>query len=304
MKYGWIIVLCVASVAAAAQTKIIDEAGQRGQSSVNQPLRDRSNLDAIQRAFDNSDPRENIKRYEYNPDRIYKLRLREYMSTMVVLPNGEQVRGETLGDTKIFEFVPLNDKDGGLSNIFVVHNKFPGADTNLTVVGKSGNVYSFYLRVDSVKSDYMPRFVTYIDDPHIQDKLAVAAEQEGTGVLNGGDGEQVDGDYLRSLPLINPSELYYDYVMVGGERDLAPRRVFSDGHWTYFQFDAENMDTTEVPAVYKVVDGYDMPVNMRIVSGTVVAETTGDKWTLRRGEAHLCIHRNSEKPVDTELEDG
>jgi hypothetical protein len=38
----------------------------------------------------------------------------------------------------------------------------PGADTNLTAIGESGLIYAFYIRIDSVKSKFLPFFVVRV----------------------------------------------------------------------------------------------------------------------------------------------
>jgi hypothetical protein len=39
---------------------------------------------------------------------------------------------------------------------------YPGADTNLTAIGESGLIYAFYIRIDSVKSKFLPFFVVRV----------------------------------------------------------------------------------------------------------------------------------------------
>ncbi|GAA8557325.1 hypothetical protein oki1432_04800 [Helicobacter pylori] len=69
---------------------------------------------------------------------------------------------------------------------------------------------------------------------------------------------------------------------------LMPKEIFNDKQFTYFKFD-KRLALSKFPVVYKVVDGYDNPVNTRIVGDYIIAEDVSAKWTLRLGKDYLCI---------------
>lgn len=297
LTIAFIVTFSISSAAAA----VIDEMGGQQQASgkaiPNRPMRDDANLQAVQTAFDKSDPRANIKRHPYDSNITYKIRLREFMGSTIVLPEGEKIAGYSLFDSHNFTFVPLSSKNPALTNVFDVYAKFHGADTNLTVHGDSGNIYSFYLRVDSVESKFMPSLVTYIDDPAISAlqkekaeieaarKKALSAEAEEKKK------EAEKNDYLKDVPSkVDSAKLDFNYKIKSGNEKIAPIRVYDDGYFTFFQFGENNLDSVKtLPTVYRVVDGYDTPVNTRISGGKIIAETLSKKWTLRAGSAHLCI---------------
>lgn len=290
--------------------ELVDEGGT-GQAVAaddipNRPMRDDANLKAIQVAFDDSDPRANIKRFPYDPGVTYKIRLREFMGCAVILPEGEKIASYTLFDKHIFSFTPLSDKNPVLTNIFNIYARYHGADTNLVVHGESGNIYSFYIRVDSVDSAFMPNLVTYIDDPAttmaIKQKARAKKEAEKLALAQAEKEEakkpkqeNPGNDYLSSLPLkVAPEDINLAYDLKGGNKDIKPIRVFDDGYFTFFQFSKEkNMnDVKKLPTIYRVVDGYDVPVTTRTSGGCLVAETTNDKWTLRSGGTHFCVWKD------------
>jgi len=277
-----VLVLMFIPVVAAAE--IVDEVAMQhgnGAGGADRPMVS-ANLHMVQKAFDTSRPKDNTIHFKYSQDATYKLRLREFMNTTIVLPKGEVIKSYSLGEDTNFTFVPLSKDDSTLTNLAQVFATYPGADTNLTIVGKTGRVYSFYLRSDSVKSPHLPDLLAYVDDvnfQHVTDGPVSPVKQQ-----------EEDPEYLRQLGLVDPATIQYDYKFVNGDMDLAPVRVFSDGHMTYFQFADDNLDSVQrLPTIYRVVDGYDTPVNTRIVGGTVIADTVSDKWTLRNGEAHLCV---------------
>lgn len=257
---------------------------------IDRPMRDDANLQAIQKAFDESDPRNNVKRFTYQNDVTFKLRLREFMHTTVVLPKGERIGGFSLGDQQNFHFTPLTKQEESMVNVFEVWADYPGADTNLTVFGGSGNIYSFYLRCDSVKSEFMPILVAYVEDKTISDQTRLDAKEVKPNPAPQKQNQELDAEYLRTLPLVDPSKISYAYKIKAGDQKLAPIRIFDDGYFTYFQFAENNLDKVErLPVIYVVKDGYDVPVNNRVIGGTVIAETVSSKWTLRSGDAHLCV---------------
>ncbi|MCP3965977.1 MAG: hypothetical protein GY718_06420, partial [Lentisphaerae bacterium] len=63
--------------------ELVDETGAGEATASNdipdRPMRDDANLKAIQVAFDNSDSRANVKRFAYDANITYKIRLREFM---------------------------------------------------------------------------------------------------------------------------------------------------------------------------------------------------------------------------------
>lgn len=253
------------------------------------------NLNTIQTAFDKSKLNENVFQYAYKRNDTNKIRMRAFMTTTLVLPKGEGVKAITLGDSKNFHVVPLSKKSEQLSNMLEIYADYPGADTNMTIFGESGNIYSFYLRVDTHKSKFMPSLVVYITDEEEKFEIlgAVKALQAADRAKRIANGEIPDDekDYIRELPKIDPAKLSYDYETTGGDERLAPKRIFDDGYFTYFQFADDNLDKVKVPAIYRVEDGFDVPVNTRVNRGTIIAELVSDKWTFRSGEKHLCIRK-------------
>jgi type IV secretory pathway VirB9-like protein len=248
-------------------------------ASADQIMEMKIDLKKVQKAFNKSKTDANTKTYQYASNLTYKIRLREYMVTTVILPLSESILSYTLGDTYNFSFSLVSKETAGLRNIFKVWAKYPGADTNLVVIGESGNIYSFYLRCDSVESEYLPDLVIYIEDVKIKEAAADSIGAKPDHALP---------DYLEELPITEPSFLNYGYYIKGGDKTISPEIIYDDGYYTYFKF-GKSLNKTKLPVVYMVVDGYDTPVNTRIKNGCIIAESTSDKWTLRRGEAHLCV---------------
>ncbi|MBU1248615.1 MAG: TrbG/VirB9 family P-type conjugative transfer protein [Proteobacteria bacterium] len=265
-----------------------------------QVLKQKAYLGSFQKIFEESETYENISKFEYSDTNIIKVMLRENMQTTLIFPFGEEIINVEIGDRVNFKYV-ANKKDLSLAHIAMIYSILPGADTNLTAFGKSGNIYSFYLRSYSVEANVPPDFRIHIMDASVQDRVAAIKQAEANASCQGCDekdkpakqAKAPDGDYLRSLPeKIDPSQINMAYITADGASMLQPLRIFDDGYFTYFEFAPDNMDQVEgVPVVYKVVDGYDTLVNTRIQKGSVIAESINERWTIRRGDQYLCVKR-------------
>lgn len=305
--FGMVVPAEEAECLGPGQSQIIDEGGMKpsdAQSAItNRPMRQTIELKKVQSAFDQASPQANTKRYGYRVDQTVKVRLREFMQTIVILPEGETIAGNVLGDATNFAFQKLPN----YKNRFVLWGRDPGADTNLTVFGQTGRIYSFYLRIDSVSSSFVPDLLVFIHDSTLsyEEVIAVAAINDDEVLAKKDTKEKVEEckdckqeeyppqqftrDYLRDLPNVDRKKANHNYVMRGGSRDLAPMAVFDDGYMTYFKYGENNLDMVKVPVFYQVRDGYDNIANYRVEGGYIVLETVNDKWTIRRGEQYLCI---------------
>lgn len=270
------------------------------------------NLKQIQKAFDSARTSDNVYVFQVDKMEAPRIRLREFMETLIVLPQGEIIEGYSLGDRTNFSVTPL---EGRTANVMRVRPTYPGADTNLTLMGKSGRIYPFYLRVDSVESDYMPMFVVYVEPEGtltLPKALSVKAadSKEELPPRNAANSEEIaraEGEYLRSIGAVDVTAVNCSYATSKGKwlfrdvkwfgrsasYDLEPIRICDDGKWTYFRFSNTGQldDVQQLPVVYQVVDGYDTPVNTRVQGGVIVAETTSKNWTLRAGDRHLCVQK-------------
>lgn len=297
MKQFKIILISGLLVIGNANAKVIDETarGAISDSAMTDRKMNKSlNLHSVQKIFDNSKLTENVRTEVYRADRIYKIRLREMMDTLLILPNGEKIAAFTLGDNKNFKFVPNESNKYKLDNYTVINGVYAGADTNLLIVGETGRVYPYYVRIDSVESSYAPDFVHRIVLPEGKNEKNVSLKIEKKLAVLDSKINKEAADYLRSLPDVEAGNLSFEYSNLSGDDELSPIRVFDDGYFTYFQYsESGNIDKPRsLPVLYRVVDGFDTPVNTRIEKGMLVAETISDKWTLRSGEAHLCVRKN------------
>ncbi|MGL2572954.1 TrbG/VirB9 family P-type conjugative transfer protein [Helicobacter pylori] len=115
------------------------------------------------------------------------------------------------------------------------------------------------------------------------------------------------GDNVNHI-YINKKKMEYGYVIIDKKKrkwyclwmckkvvkskykDDLPTQIFNDEQFTYFKFNRSNA-RSKFPVVYKVIDGYDNPVNSRVVGDYLIAEDVSNQWNLKLGKAYLCIEK-------------
>nr|AKN37591.1 Component of conjugal plasmid transfer system [Vibrio sp. FF_291] len=268
-----------------------------------------TSLNAQQETFDTSSATANTLIIPYNPTATYKLAVREVMGTTIVLPEGEGIVSYRLGDESYWSFDPEGtNTDAILPRIGSVQVYMPGSDTSLTIVGSSGNIYTFYLRGYTWKAKVDPTLTVYINDDRLQTKLEAAkrrqlalekAERDRSAQIEEEKRQRrlarEKNDYLKEAA-VTPEDYDFGYKIEGGDEDLAPYYVYDDGIFTYFKFDdkSQRMSGRPLPVVYKVLDGSDSPTNASVIGETLRTlrvEGVNNSWTLRLGEKYLCVKR-------------
>lgn len=248
-----------------------------------------------------------VMRYVWRPDFVMAVRTREYMVTTVNLPAWEQVTNLIVGDPVVFEAKRIRP------NILAIRPSHAGADTNVTVIGSSGNVYSFYIRSEGWNSDQVSDITVFVDANRpanvsaggsINDLMAASmdGQVQGNGVGGVNNNARITPpDYVREVAF-KPENLKFDMKILAptpDDAEIAPERVFNDGIWTYFDF-GKKADSMRRPVVYQVIDGVDTMVNTRTAGttgGVLIAETVGD-FTMRNGNRVICVHR-TDRPLQT-----
>lgn len=266
-----------------------------------------TNLDAVQEAFNTSSETDNIKACVQSNTSICKLRLRERMPA--VMSFNEDVRSFVLGDGLNFAFSSVD----GSRHIYKLEGYYPGADTNLTIVGESGLIYSFYVRIDSIASTFVSDFVINvsgnsnvisaskealikqrqwdINNPKkFSDEASLKVKKAHIKIAKEATKKAID--YLDTKPSVKVEHLNFNFEIINGDKALMPTSVFDDGLWTYWQYGTKNLNSIDrLPVPYAVVDGHDMPVNSRIEGGYLITEGVSQKWTLRSGERYACVRK-------------
>ena len=238
---------------------------------------------------------------------VLPIKLRNGMVTMVNLPVGEQIEEAIVGNDGYFS---IDATQGGRTMYITPASDNMGSDTNLIVTGKSGNVYTFYLRSEPANASeitYSQVDVVLDGGARLPASMAVAGTPAG-GSMNsifkktpaksgtiGVDGE--DYDWIKTMK-IDPSEFRFDLdIFVPNPDDyvIAPERVWRDRVFTYIDFGDKVISMTQRPVVSLLVEGGESPVGFRTDGEDgrlLIVEAVGD-MVLRSGQRIVCIKKRS-----------
>ncbi|EJB38975.1 TrbG/VirB9 family P-type conjugative transfer protein [Helicobacter pylori] len=295
----------------------LEEANETAPAHLNHPMQD---LNAIQGSFfdKNRSKMSNTLNIDYFQGQTYKIRLRYAMATLLFFskPISDFVLGDKVGfDAKILE---SNDR------ILLIKPLQIGVDSNISVIDSEGKIFSFYVFSTTFTSSKHPNLQVFIEDKNyysnaflkpqkenkenkentlenaptnnkpLKEKKEEAKEKEEETITIGDNTNAmkiVKKDIQKGYKALKSSQRKWYCLGICSKKSklsLMPEEIFNDKQFTYFKFD-KRLALSKFPVIYKVVDGYDNPVNTRIVGDYIIAEDVSTKWTLRLGKDYLCI---------------
>ncbi len=288
----------------------LEEANETAPLNLNHPMQD---LNAIQGSFfdKNRSKMSNTLNVDYFQGQTYKIRLRYAMATLLFFskPISDFVLGDKVGfDAKILE---SNDR------ILLIKPLQIGVDSNISVIDNEGKIFSFYVFSTTFTSSKHPNLQVFIEDKNyysnafmkpqnkentlekaLTNNKPLKEEKEETKeeeTITIGDNTNamkiVKKDIQKGYRALKSSQRKWYCLWICSKKSklsLMPEEIFNDKQFTYFKFD-KKLALSKFPVIYKVVDGYDNPVNTRIVGDYIIAEDVSAKWTLRLGKDYLCI---------------
>ncbi|GAA7961302.1 hypothetical protein HpMS29_11040 [Helicobacter pylori] len=288
----------------------LEEANETAPANLNHPMQD---LNAIQGSFfdKNRSKMSNTLNIDYFQGQTYKIRLRYAMATLLFFskPISDFVLGDKVGfDAKILE---SNDR------ILLIKPLQIGVDSNISVIDNEGKIFSFYVFSTTFTSSKHPNLQVFIEDKNYYSNAFMKPQNKENTLENTptnnkplkeekeetkeeetiiiGDSTNamkiVKKDIQRGYRALKSSQRKWYCLGICSKKSklsLMPEEIFNDKQFTYFKFD-KKLALSKFPVIYKVVDGYDNPVNTRIVGDYIIAEDVSAKWTLRLGKDYLCI---------------
>ncbi|RKV44766.1 conjugal transfer protein [Helicobacter pylori] len=300
----------------------LEEANETAPAHLNHPMQD---LNAIQGSFfdKNRSKMSNTLNIDYFQGQTYKIRLRYAMATLLFFskPISDFVLGDKVGfDAKILE---SNDR------ILLIKPLQIGVDSNISVIDSEGKIFSFYVFSTTFTSSKHPNLQVFIEDKNYYSNAFIKPQKENKeNKENTLENTPTNNKPLKEEPLKEEKEetkeKEEETITIGDNTNamkivkkdiqkgyralkssqrkwyclgicsrksklsLMPKEIFNDKQFTYFKFD-KKLALSKFPVIYKVVDGYDNPVNTRIVGDYIIAEDVSTKWTLRLGKDYLCI---------------
>lgn len=296
----------------------LEEANETAPANLNHPMQD---LNAIQGSFfdKNRSKMSNTLNIDYFQGQTYKIRLRYAMATLLFFskPISDFVLGDKVGfDAKILE---SNDR------ILLIKPLQIGVDSNISVIDSEGKIFSFYVFSTTFTSSKHPNLQVFIEDknyytnafikpqkenqenmsenapkdaqknnkPLKEEKEETKEKEEETIIIGDNTNAMkiIKKDIQKGYKALKSSQRKWYCLWACSKKSklsLMPKEIFNDKQFTYFKFD-KRLALSKFPVIYKVVDGYDNPVNTRIVGDYIIAEDVSTKWTLRLGKDYLCI---------------
>ncbi len=240
-------------------------------------------IGAIQNACDNATPEAGVYMVKFSARETIRLVIREFMITTVVFPRWESIEEIRVGDPSNYQVVQSPNK----SNIvFIRPMGYVGLDSNITMVGISGNVYGFYVRTEGYNSNKTSDITVNVLVPTppflVEGRKSKYDRAKNQSALS----FKEPTDYLESA-VFNPEDLEFDFSM-SGDSTIAPLRVFSDGVRTWFDY-GDKMGKKNLPSIYVILDGVDTPINVTRQGNRLVAQAVGE-FHLKSGDKTTCVY--------------
>ncbi|GAA7260777.1 hypothetical protein HpCK38_17790 [Helicobacter pylori] len=268
-------------------------------------------IDKIQKTFfyPKRSGNENTEFIKYKKGMSYKIRTREAMATILVFENDE-IQKVINGDTEGFEI------ENAGANVLAIKPKIIGIDTNITIIGKSKEVYNFYVFSTNHKNGKNPTLIAFIQNPRL-DKNKIGESEENVEIFSHPlskfyklpKGRTIDefmviGDNTNRLLIDRKkiSPIKYEqkakakiksksgsiYIEDDESKGLKAIEIFNDNEFTYFKFN-RNLASSRFPAVFQVINGRNAIVNISVVGDYLIAKTISDKWVFKEGQNVVYI---------------
>ena len=226
-----------------------------------------------------------IREVSANARSLVPLQTRLRYTTMIVLPDGEEILDVICGDKDFWVISATH-------NIAHVKPAKEGATTNLNLVAASGTVYSFLLTEKGGAA--LPDLKVYVNaDPAEQTgkpRYYSAAQVEGLKAEIAEARASVEAAERRATDAIAnyqqqyPTRLQFAYGAARYVKPFLVRSIWHDGRFTYIKTDA-----SELPALYEVKDGKPSLLNFQVHDGTYVVPKVIDEGYLSLGKERFAF---------------
>jgi type IV secretion system protein VirB9 len=236
---------------------------------------------------------------KYSKEDIVPVKAKLRFSTLIVLPENEDIIDFTTGDK---EFWIIN----GAHNLCYVHPAQVGIRSNLNLITASGHVYSFLLTEISKDPNAEPDLKLFIEP---KEGSGIAGNADLHGYVRAGDAdaykkelealrEQTDQDVraarAQAAEQINKfradyqSKLQFDYTL-DSKAARAPflvSAIYHDDAFTYIKCAAR-----ERPTLYELKDGKPNLINFQFENGVYTTPKILDSGYLAVGKKKLTFSR-------------
>ena len=220
-----------------------------------------------------------VREVTASPRTLIQLQTRLRYTTMIVLPEGEEILDVVCGDK---DFWVVN----ATQNMAHVKPAKEGSSTNLNLVTGSGAVYSFlltekgggtpdlkvYVNADPSAPQGKPKYYSAAQLEELRSELEQA--RAATDAAN-----RRTTEALAAYQQEYPGKLQFVYGPQRYTKPFLVRSIWNDGQFTYIKSDA-----TELPALYELKDGKPALVNFQVQNGTYIVPKVLDRGYLSLGK--------------------
>ena len=236
---------------------------------------------------------------KYSKEDIIPIRAKLRFSTLIVLPEDEEILDFTTGDK---EFWIIN----GAHNLCYVHPAQAGIRTNLNLITASGRVYSFLLTEISNQPNAEPDLKIFVEP---KEGSGIAASTGLHGYVSAGEAEaykkELDtirsqtADQIRAAQAgaaeqVNrfrsgyPTKLDFDYLLdsKAAREPFLVSAIYHDDAFTYIK-----CASREKPALYEIKDGKPNLISFQVENGVYIAPKIIDSGYLAIGKKKLPFAR-------------
>ena len=238
---------------------------------------------------------------KYSKEDIVPVSAKLRFSTLIVLPEDEEILDFTTGDR---EFWVIN----GAHNLCYVHPAQAGIRSNLNLIAASGHVYSFLLTEISNQPNAEPDLKIFVEP---KESSGIAASTGLRGYVSAGEAqaykkeletlrsqtaEQIHAAQAQVAAQLNQfrssyaTKLQFDYPLdpKAGQDPFLVTAIYHDDAFTYIKCGAK-----EKPALYEIKDGKPNLISFQVENGVYIAPKIIDIGYLAIGKKKLPFARRS-----------
>jgi len=236
---------------------------------------------------------------KYSKEDIVPVRAKLRFSTLIILPEDEEILDFTTGDK---EFWVIN----GAHNLCYIHPAQAGIRSNLNLITASGHVYSFLLTEISNQPNAEPDLKLFLEP---KEGSSIAVNSGLRGYVSAGEAQaykkeletlrsqaadQVRAAQAQSTEQLNhfrssyATRLQFDYPLdsKAGRDPFLVSAIYHDDAFTYIKCSAR-----EKPALYEIKDGRPNLISFQVENGVYIAPKIIDTGYLAVGQKKLLFAR-------------
>jgi type IV secretory pathway VirB9-like protein len=238
---------------------------------------------------------------KYSKEDIVPVRAKLRFSTLIVLPEEEEILDFTTGDK---EFWIIN----GAHNLCYVHPSQAGIRSNLNLITASGRVYSFLLTEISNEPNAEPDLKIFVEPRESSGVMAssglrgyvsageAAAYKKELETLRAQTADEVRAAQAAAAKQVSrfrsgyQEKLQFDYLFdpKASREPFLISAIYHDDLFTYIRCAAR-----EMPALYEIRDGKPNLISFQVENGVYIAAKIIDSGYLAIGKKKLPFARRA-----------